>query len=224
MHPRFHCAERNAEVFGNLGIAESLEIGQEQYLPQGRAELIECFLHHLVPFGEIHRGIGGGDIHFEEIHKRAAGFGFLDRGREFDRLASVLLTEVVPCFVRGNCKKPGTKSTRTVETGGRDVNLEKGVLKNVFCGRPIPHHARQEAEEIIVIPLDQLPISSGFLGTEGLEDLLIALFLPIAQLVASLMPRGYAQSRMRFGKTGSPVVNLGYRTQPKLAELPGIDR
>src|SRR3954469_25593954 len=108
------------ELVGDLGVAESLEVGQEQDLLQGRGHPIDRTLDLPVAFLELQALFRRRDVDLHQVNERlpAVVIPTVDGGRKVDLLSTYSLTKHVPGFVRGNCEEPGLESAGGIECVG----------------------------------------------------------------------------------------------------------
>lgn len=53
------------------------------------------------------------------------------------------------------------------------MNLEEGLLEDILGGGPITRQANEEAEEVVLMPLDKASEGSGIAASIGLQELLV---------------------------------------------------
>jgi len=95
------------------------------------------------------------NVNLHQIDERRTALPARHRRGKINGLASCSLTQQVPPLVRANREQPGLESAAGVEAVRGDVNLEKRLLKDVLRGLSITHQSRQEANEVVVMTLDQ---------------------------------------------------------------------
>lgn len=186
------------EVFCHLGIGESLKVCQKENLPHGGGKPFERLLNFSVSLFVVQSRIRRRKIKFHEINDRGLVAVASDGGGHFHRLLSASLTQVVTTFVRCDGEQPGSKLPRTVESVGGDVNLEKGLLKDIFRGRAVTDQAGEESEQIVVVALDERTEGFGLAASVPFKELFVAdVFKPGQTLLLSLggLERYVAQGR-----------------------------
>lgn len=170
-------AEGDFEVFGDLGVAEALEVGEEENLFQGVRHAVNRFLNELVAFLILEPFAGRRDGNFHEVDEcLAAGISVpIDGGGQVHFLTTNSLTEHVPGFVRGNREKPRFKASGGVEGIGGYMDLEEGFLEDIFGGLAIAGQADEEAKQVVLVALDEDSERGGIAVPVGFEQLFIGL-------------------------------------------------
>src|SRR5204863_177408 len=168
-------SHRDVEDVGDLAILQPLVIGQDQHLLEEVGEPFDPgpdVPASLAGAGHIERGGFAALQHLAQPARLALGL-FHPRLFEADGLMPAVAPQRVNRLVRGDRVEPGPHGPAGLVVPALDVELEEGVLEDVFRQAGVTQVAAQVSVQLALIAADEQIEGLRLAATEAQQQLLV---------------------------------------------------